>query len=111
MSFQMVNCIICNLHVNYTFLRADSPKCEKGHPLGKWVHCESPQEKHVYLRNELTQVCPYCKDGQSDPMQEGKRVKCLHVSPAGAACTTRPFSWIKEGPPCFMNHVEKMRLE
>ena len=38
------------------------------------------------------------------------RVKCLHVTKEGLACAARPYIWIKEGPPCFMNHIAKMKV-
>jgi hypothetical protein len=44
-------------------------------------------------------------------MEEGTIVKCLHSSESGLACWARPYKWMIEGPPCFLNHVEKMRLE
>ncbi len=44
-------------------------------------------------------------------MKEGLAVKCLHPYGEGRICSTRPFVWIKEGPPCFMNHTDLMQLE
>lgn len=108
----MVNCPVCKVHVDYKFLRSDNPKDELGHDLGKWVHCENEAERHVYLRNQDSlQKCPYCSSGNFSDMKEGEKVKCLHVTDTGGACTTRAYVWMEEGPPCFMNHVDKTRLE
>jgi hypothetical protein len=108
----MVNCPICKTHVDYKFLRSDTPKDEFGHDLGKWVHCENEVERHVYLRDQdSSQKCPYCTSSNFSDMKEGVKVKCLHVTDTGAVCTARPYIWMEEGPPCFMNHVDKTRLE
>lgn len=100
------------MHVDYKFLRSDSPKDEQGHDLGKWVHCENDIEKHVYLRNQDTiEKCPFCGSIDFAEMKNGEKVKCLHSTDAGLMCEARPYSWMEEGPPCFMNHIDKMRLE
>jgi hypothetical protein len=99
------------MHVNYVFLRLENPKCERGHDLGLWVHCEDAAEKHVYLRSNKIDRCPYCQSREYETVKEGVLVKCLHVGEEGKRCIARPFSWMKEGPPCFLNHVDKMRLE
>lgn len=111
----MVKCPVCSRHVDYKYLRTEDPKDELGHDLGKWVHCENPSEKHVYLRNSgassSSNKCPYCGSTEFSPMHEKQRVKCLHVTESGINCTARPYLWMEEGPPCFMNHTDKARLE
>jgi hypothetical protein len=98
--------------VDYKYLRAENPKDELGHDLGKWVHCENTTEKHVFLRNQdVPDKCPYCGSNEFSEMKARDKVKCLHVSDQGVICSTRPYAWIDEGPPCFMNHIEKARLE
>jgi hypothetical protein len=106
----MVTCPKCNAKVNNALLRSESPKCENGHDLGLWVSCVNQNERHVYL--SLNGVnCPYCNSQPGPGMKEGARVRCLHATNEGAVCTTRAFVWMREGPPCFMNHIEKMALE
>ncbi len=105
----MVNCPVCGIHVDYKNLRSDSPKCDNGHDLGVWVRCGNPSEQHVFLRRENS-TCPYCNSPQSVPMKEGVKVKCLATTESGKHCETRPYKWMIEGPPCFMNHVEKMKI-
>jgi ferredoxin len=108
----MVNCPVCKMHVDYKFLRSDNPRDEPGHDLGKWVHCENVSEKHVYLRNQdMKDTCPYCDSKTFAEMKNGEKVKCMHSTETGAMCQARSYSWIEEGPPCFMNHIAKMRLE
>ena len=106
----MVNCPVCSVHVNSVYLRSESPKCDNGHDLGTWVHCGNQSEEHVYLALNGAK-CPFCGNPDHSTMKEGIRVRCLFVNGSGLKCTARPFLWINEGPPCFMNHVEKMSLE
>jgi hypothetical protein len=105
----MVNCPICGRHVDYKDLRSDHPKCDEGHDLGTWVHCENLPERHVYLRKGDS-PCPYCSSNDFQAMNEGTRVKCLHVTDTGKMCEARAYEWMIEGPPCFMNHVDKMKI-
>jgi hypothetical protein len=108
----MVNCPVCKRHVDYKYLRADNPRDDLGHELGRWVHCENQNEKHVYLRNQDSlSKCPYCNSSDFSDMKARDKVKCLHETDKGVVCSTRPYIWIEEGPPCFMNHIEKTRLE
>jgi|SRR5579872_4062699 len=107
----MIQCPVCHESINNYLLRAEFPKCQNGHDIGHWVSCSNPgEEKHVYLEYEGA-TCPYCASAGASGVSEGAKVKCLFVNAAGGACTTRPFLWIQEGPPCFMNHVGKMRLQ
>ena len=103
-------CSICGEHVNYVLLRAEYPKCGKGHELGRWVSCGNRIEQHVYLSIKENS-CPYCGSQGRVGIIDGTRVKCLHLTPEGVLCVTRPFFWIREGPPCFMNHLSKMKLQ
>ena len=105
----MITCPKCSTKVNNALLRSERPKCENGHDLGLWVSCANPSEKHVYLSLSGSE-CPYCKAQPGSTMMEGVKVKCQHVTSDGVACTTRPFVWMREGPPCFMNHIDKMAL-
>lgn len=89
----------------------ENPKCDNGHDLGTWVHCLNPPEEHVYLNRNGVDKCPFCENADHSTMKEGLKVRCLFVNGSGLKCMARPFVWIKEGPPCFMNHVEKMALE
>ncbi|MDG6995254.1 MAG: hypothetical protein JRN52_04960 [Nitrososphaerota archaeon] len=107
---RLVVCPKCNSHVNSILLRSNSPKCDSGHELGTWLVCSNSEESHVYLSLEAGS-CPYCGSKPKEKMSEGRRVKCLYRTLEGAMCSARSFVWIKEGPPCFMNHVSKMRLE
>ncbi len=107
----MVTCPVCKRHVDYKFLRSENPKDDMGHDLGSWVHCGNESEKHVYLRNQDSLgKCPYCNSSEFSEMKEGEKVKCLHVTDSGLSCATRPYLWMEEGPPCFMNHIDKVRL-
>jgi hypothetical protein len=108
----MVNCPVCKQHVDYKYLRSDFPKDENGHDLGRWVKCANTSESHVYLRNTDTHdKCPYCDSTTFSEMKNGEKVKCLHKTEGGLSCTARPYVWMEEGPPCFMNHIAKMRIE
>jgi hypothetical protein len=104
----MIECPVCHDRVYNNLLREENPKCPNGHEIGRWVSCEN-EEKHVYLEYKVSE-CPYCGNKTQNLVPEGTAVKCLHVNVAGMACITRPFLWIKEGPPCFMNHVSKMKI-
>ncbi len=104
----LVNCPNCGMHVNYIYLRSENPKCENGHDLGSWVSCNNQSGRHVYLRNNLLEKCPLCTESGFSKMTEGLKVQCLHVTQDGLKCTTPPYIWIKQGPPCFMNHVSEM---
>ncbi len=106
----MVSCPVCKTHVNYVYLRSERPSCENGHGLGTWVHCSNASEEHVYLFSDGGK-CPYCGNAEHSTMQEGLNVRCLFVNDVGLKCVTRPYVWMKEGPPCFMNHVDKMKVE
>ncbi len=106
----MVSCPVCKTHVNYVYLRSASPTCENGHVLGRWVRCGNSSEEHVYLFADGGK-CPYCGNDVHSAMQEGLKVRCLFVNDQGLECSTRPYVWMKEGPPCFMNHIEKMKVE
>lgn len=106
----MVTCPKCNERVNNALLRSDSPKCQNEHELGRWSVCKNQGEKHVYLSLKDA-ACPYCDSPAESSVKEGVRVKCLHATTEGAICTTGAFLWMKEGPPCFMNHIGKMKLE
>jgi len=103
-----MECPVCHERVNNYLLRAEFPKCQNDHELGHWVFC-SNDEKHVFLEYNSS-ACPYCGAAAVAGVGEGTKVKCLFVNVAGETCETRPFLWIEEGPPCFMNHVGKMRL-
>jgi hypothetical protein len=84
--------------------------CQNGHELGRWVSCKNQNERHVFLSLGGAN-CSYCDSAVEAGVKEGVKVKCLHTTTDGAICTTRPFLWMKEGPPCFMNHVGTMKLE
>lgn len=107
---RLVVCPKCNIRINSVTLRMESPKCDLNHDLGTWYNCDNATESHVFLTLDGSK-CPYCGNSPKQKMTDGMRVKCLHVTAEGMACTSRPFAWIKEGPPCFMNHVSKMRIE
>ncbi len=104
----MVTCPNCKEHVSNALLRSESPMCQNGHELGRWVSCKNQNEKHVFLSLGGA-GCPYCDAKAESGVKEGVKVKCLHATAEGVICATRPFLWMKEGPPCFMNHVGKMR--
>jgi hypothetical protein len=106
----MVDCPKCNIHVNNFLLRSEEPRCGDGHKLGVWVRCKNTKERHVYLSLNDSK-CQFCQAEAGERMVESVKVKCLHVTSEGTKCPTRPFLWMKEGPPCFMNHVGKMALE
>lgn len=119
----MVTCPVCNKHVDYKYLRTENPRDELDHDLGTWVHCENKAEKHVYLRpgpplssssenkNQTSEgKCPYCDSMSFSKMKGGEKVKCIHVNDQGIPCQARPYVWFEEGPPCFMNHIGKIRL-
>lgn len=91
-------------------LRMEYPKCGNGHELGIWKVCENKSEKHVFLSDKDAK-CPYCGSSPGSRVIEGTKVKCLHVNINGLSCPTRPFEWFKEGPPCFMNHFGKLKVE
>ena len=105
----MIECPVCHDRVYNNLLRAEFPECPNGHKIGQWVSCLNSDETHVFLQYQGGD-CPYCQSKAGRGVSEGTRVKCLHVTTDGLACTTRPFHWIKEGPPCFLNHVAKMKL-
>jgi len=110
---KMVDCPVCKVHVSYMLLRTDHPKCPNDHELGTWMRCSGNPESHVFLENNqddgpTIKGCPYCGSAVGSQVKEGTRVKCLHVTSAGSQCNTRPYDWIKEGPPCFMNHLDKI---
>jgi hypothetical protein len=104
----MVNCPICGIHVDYKNLRSERPKCDNDHALGSWVFCKNSSEPHPFL--SFNKNCPYCASEESGPMKEGAVVKCLHVTDTGKLCEARQYKWMIEGPPCFMNHVDKMKI-
>jgi hypothetical protein len=109
--FAMIECPACHEKVNNLLLRAEYPKCSNEHDLGRWVSCANTSgEHHVFLEYKGS-VCPYCSSAAGSGVGEGLKVKCLYVNSDGVSCITRPFLWIKEGPPCAMNHVGKMRLD
>ncbi len=99
--------------MSYTYLRTDKPHCPNGHELGTWVKCSNEKESHVFLKrdNSGDGRCPHCQSPTAAEIREGMMVKCLHTTDAGLGCITRPYVWIKEGPPCFMNHIDKMKVE
>ncbi len=105
----MIECPVCHERVYNNLLRAEFPLCPNGHSIGRWVSCVNSDEAHVFLEFQGS-VCPYCGSKSQTVVPEGTKVKCLHVTTEGLVCVTRPFLWIKEGPPCFMNHVAKMKL-
>jgi hypothetical protein len=105
----MIECPVCHDRVYNNLLRAEFPECPNGHGIGHWVSCANPKESHVYLEYQGSN-CPYCEKPPVAGVPEGTKVKCLHVTAEGLSCVTRPFLWIKEGPPCFMNHIAKMKI-
>ena len=105
----LIFCPVCREPVNNISLRTEYPKCPNEHTIGRWVSCQNVSEKHVFLEYANSD-CPYCENKPEAGVPEGVKVKCLHATDEGFVCITRPFLWIKEGPPCFMNHVAKMRL-
>src|SRR5579864_4206901 len=98
------------MHVNSILLRSSSPKCVRGHDLGTWMSCSNTGQEHVYLAGN-GEMCPFCGEASRRKMEEGFKVKCLFVNSSGNLCETKSFVWMKEGPPCFMNHVGKMAIE
>jgi hypothetical protein len=107
----MVTCKACNKHVNYIYLRTTEPKCENGHPLGKWTMCASGTSPHVYLQDSSTADCPVCKKPSASEVPKGTFVKCLNVSADGRKCEAPPYKWLLEGPPCFLNHISTIVVE
>ena len=106
----MIECPVCRDPVFNTLLREEYPKCPNGHDIGRWATClNASAEKHVYLDYKKS-FCPYCGSAAGENVRENTTVKCLHVNAEGLVCVTRPFRWITEGPPCFMNHVSKMKV-
>lgn len=106
----MMICPLCKDPVYNVLLRAEFPKCQNGHDIGHWVSCANEgDEKHVYLEYKNSS-CPYCGSRPDMGVPEDMKVKCLHANVDGLVCNTRPFLWIREGPPCFMNHVSKMKI-
>lgn len=106
----MVECSNCGEHVSSALLRIEHPKCLNGHDLGAWTSCGNKDEKHVYLSYKDSK-CPYCGSPSDSRVKEGTKVKCLHINTNGVVCSARAYLWFKEGPPCYMNHLGKMKIE
>ncbi|MEM3085478.1 MAG: hypothetical protein QXU32_11655 [Nitrososphaerales archaeon] len=101
-----IDCPACNQHVNYVHLRIDQPKCEYGHPLGKWVMCGGQKDRHVFLSKDVNDVCPACGDKNKKNVPPGTKVKCMKIYPNGEKCPTPEYSWFIDGPPCNLNHID-----
>lgn len=106
MVYAMVNCHTCKQHVNYVYLRIDQPKCEDGHPLGKWVMCKGQKGSHVFLSQDVSDACPVCGDKNKANVPPGTKVKCMKMYPNEKTCPTPEYSWLLDGPPCNLNHID-----
>ncbi len=104
--YSMVNCPTCRQHVNYVYLRIDKPKCEDGHPLGRWVICKGSKGRHVFLSQDINDVCPVCGDKNNMNTQKGMKVKCMKIYPNEQKCPTPEYIWLVDGPPCNLNHID-----
>jgi len=102
----MVNCPTCKQHVNYVHLRIDKPKCEDGHSLGRWVMCGGTKGSHVFLSQDVNDSCPVCGDKNKTDAQKGMKVKCMKIYPSGEPCPTPEYTWLIDGPPCNLNHID-----
>ena len=101
----MVDCPVCNEHVNYIYLRIDEPRCENKHLLGRWVMCDGEQ-KHVYISKSEDDTCPICGNKGKKAIEKGTKVKCMKRYPDGRICPSPEYSWLIDGPPCSMNHID-----
>lgn len=102
----MIECPICREHVNYVRLRIDEPRCERNHPLGRWVMCRGQDGSHVYLSRNEEDVCPVCGDRNKAGVGKGTMVKCMKAYSEGRTCPTPEYAWLVDGPPCFLNHID-----
>ncbi len=89
------------MHVNYTLLRIDEPRCENKHVLGRWVMCNG-NPRHVYIGYDQ---CPVCGNKEQLSIPKGTRVKCMKYSNQ-RLCPSPEYSWLIDGPPCSMNHID-----
>ncbi len=51
-------------------------------------------------------ACPVCGSKEKASVPKGIKVKCMKIYPDGRVCPTPEYSWLVEGPPCFLNHVD-----
>ncbi len=102
----MVNCPTCKQHVNYVYLRIDKPKCEDGHPLGRWVMCKGSKGSHVFLSQNDNDACPACGEKNKTIAQKGMKVQCMKAYSEGKTCPTPEYTWFVDGPPCNLNHID-----
>lgn len=101
-----IKCPDCGKTVLYIDLRRHEPKCANNHNLGMWIMCGSSTEAHVYLKPTQGTVCPICGSGGGQEMNQGIKVRCMHVSQTGKPCIQPRFTWLVDGPPCYMNHMD-----
>ncbi len=102
----LIDCPTCKKHVNYVYLRIDEPKCEDGHPLGRWVMCKGSNGRHVFLSGDANEPCQVCGDKNKSDVPKGVKVKCLKPYPEGQICPTPEYTWLVDGPPCYLNHID-----
>ncbi len=102
----MIDCPTCKRHVNYVYLRIDEPRCENNHPLGRWVMCKGANGSHVFLSKDQNEQCPVCGDKSKVSVPKGTKVKCMKAYPEGKSCPTPEYSWLVDGPPCNLNHID-----
>lgn len=103
-----MECRECGVHIDYKLLRVDEPRCENKHLLGRWVRCNGII-KHVYL--SISNRCPICNNDERHNIPKGTRVKCMRLYPDGRICSSPPYSWLVEGPPCSLNHIDVITVE
>lgn len=103
----MVVCPTCGEQVAHALLRVDYPRCSKGHELGVWVACGNPEERHVYLK-QGNSSCPYCGSPGYTKIEAGTPVKCMHRTEDGRWCIYPEYTWMVDGPPCHLNHLDKI---
>ncbi len=105
----MIECPECKMHVNYVYLRIDEPRCENKHILGRWIICNG-KPRHVYLSNS-NDACPVCNNKEKSDVPKGIKVKCMKRYQDGRVCPSPEYSWLVDGPPCSMNHIDVIEVK
>jgi hypothetical protein len=77
-----------------------------GHPLGRWVMCKGEKTSHIFLSRDENEACPVCGDNKSVMPQKGIKVRCMKSYPDGKTCPTPEYTWLVDGPPCNLNHID-----
>lgn len=76
-------------------------RCDNKHIVGRWVMCNG-NPRHVHFK----EVCPVCGNKEKIIIPKGTKVKCMKKYSDGRICQSPEYSWLVDGPPCSLNHID-----